>query len=77
MNDYDPAMRYRVYRAASAHMPQDEIAGCATKDAIGTMLVQLHADGEFNTNYGIGLLDTAGWARGETGTWIINPYLGR
>lgn len=77
---YDPLMRYRVYRAgrltgSRAYEPE-EIAGCEDKHGVGTMLVQLHEDGEL-AGHAVGLLDTGPWEHGEPGEWIVNPWAGR
>lgn len=43
-----------------------------SKEGIGTALVQLRADGEFDNGERVGILDRL--QPGDVGIWIINPW---
>lgn len=79
---WDPRQRFRPYlvRIGKRGKPeggQEWVAGagCPTPGGIVTMLITLYLDGEFGHHANrVGVLDTAGWQRGNPGTWVINPH---
>lgn len=72
---FDPRQRFRPYRIwPTGEREWIAGAGCETELGVVPMLVQLHADGEFTTLDHVGVLDTAGWRRGNPGRWAINPF---
>lgn len=70
---YDPRHRYRVYRV-DADGGRHEIASTGTKEGIGTTLVTLRAEQEWDDFDRIGVLDTEPRSRGRAGLWIVNPF---
>lgn len=78
---WDGRFRFRPYRIKvgrrGRRLGEQEwiaAAGCPTWGGIVPMLIQLHADGEFRTTDRVGVLDTAGWRRGQPAFWVINPH---
>lgn len=60
--------RYRIYARRQGEL---ELLAETSKEGIGTALVQLHEDGEFETGESVGVLDRV---EGRLGTWIVNPF---
>lgn len=67
----DLANRYRIYRVRDGE--QQLIATTAEPEGIGTTLVTLAEEGEFE-DAAVGVLDTRGAPRGS-GVWIVSPYV--
>lgn len=77
--EYDPGLRYRLYRAVANDGTLDWIAGAGAPDAggLGQLIVTQHADGEnLDGMGGLGILDTDAWKVGEPGVWLSAPFHG-
>lgn len=75
--EWDPRQRYRPYKISKdGEQTWVACAGAETAAGMGTMIVTLKEDGEWEDHEAVGVLDTLRWAAGKPGEWIINPYAG-
>lgn len=64
--------RFRIYRLRAGEL--QPVATCPEEAAVGTALVRLHGEREFEGDDSVGVLDTIT----DPGHWIVNPFtLGR
>lgn len=65
-------MEGREYRIYVLRDGQPQLLGETSKDGVGTALVTLFNDGEWNDDDRVGILFRE--HEDETGIWIVNPF---